>query len=156
MNTRKYWVAAISKEHTMRGVAGDFIQVCHGKQAPLKRMKKGDYLLIYSSKITMEGNEKCQAFTAIGKVMDSEVYQFQMTETFMPFRRNIDFLECRETSIIPLINNLEFIPNKKSWGYPFRFGFFEINENDFNFISSKMIQNETEVSNFIKTINTNE
>lgn len=142
MNTTKYWVAAVSKEHTMRGVAGSFMQVCHGKLAPLKRMKKGDYLIIYSSKITMEGNEKCQAFTAIGQVKDDEIYQFQMAENFNPFRRNIGFLECIESSIIPLINELEFIPNKKSWGYPFRFGFFEIQENDFNIITSKMLQNE--------------
>jgi len=142
MSSVKYWIATISKEHTQRGVNGGFIQVCHGKQAPLKRMKKGDYLIVYSSKISMEGNEKCQTFTAIGKVKDDEVYQFQMTENFKPFRRNIDFIECSESSIIPLINDLEFIPNKKSWGYPFRFGFFEIKENDFNLIASKILQNE--------------
>ncbi len=95
----KYWVAAISKEHTQRGASGNFIQVCHGKQAPLKRMKKGDYLIVYSSKITMEGNEKHQKFTAAGQVMDDEVY-------------------------------------------PFRFGFFEIKENDFNLIASKMLKDE--------------
>ncbi len=65
-----------------------------------------------------------------------------MTENFNPFRRNIDFFECKECSIIPLINDLEFIINKKSWGYPFRFGFFEIKENDFNLISSKMLHYE--------------
>ena len=36
MNSTKYWIATISKEHTLRGVAGGFMQVCHGKQAPLK------------------------------------------------------------------------------------------------------------------------
>ncbi len=147
MNTTKYWIAAVSKQHTMRGVAGSFMQVCHGKQAPLKRMKKGDYLLVYSSKITMEGNEKCQAFTAVGRVKDDEVYPFQMSENFIPYRRNIDFLECVESPIIPLINNLEFISNKKSWGYPFRFGFFEVKEHDFNLIASKMLRNETAFSN---------
>jgi predicted RNA-binding protein len=142
MKTMKYWIATISKEHAMRGVADSFIQVCHGKEVPLKRMKKGDYLLIYSSKITMEGNEKCQAFTAVGHVKDDEIYQYQMTENFKPFRRNIEFLNCTESSIIPLINDLEFISDKKFWGYPFRFGFFEIKEQDFNFITSKMLQNE--------------
>lgn len=142
MNTTKYWIAAISKEHTQRGVNGNFIQVCHGKQEPLKRMKKGDYLIIYSSKITMEGSEKLQAFTAIGQVADDEIYQFQMTENFKPFRRNIEFLKSVECLITPLINDLEFIPNKKTWGYPFRFGFLEIKENDFNLITSKMLQNE--------------
>lgn len=142
MSDKKYWIATVSKEHTLRGVAGGFMQVCHGKQAPLKRMKKGDYLIVYSSKITMEGNEKCQAFTAIGQVEDDNVYQYEMTDNFKPFRRNIRFIESVESSIIPLINDLEFIPNKKSWGYPFRYGFFEIKENDFNLITSKMLQNE--------------
>jgi hypothetical protein len=113
MSTQKYWIAAVSKEHAQRGVNGSFIQVCHGKKTPLKRMKEGDYLLVYSSKNTMEGNEKCQAFTAIGKVVDNEVYQYQMTNDFKPFRRNIEFHECKEAPIAPLINDLEFIPNKK-------------------------------------------
>jgi len=142
MNSTKFWIAAVSKEHTMLGVAGSFIQVCHGKQAPLKRMKKGDYLIVYSSKITMGGNEKCQTFTAIGQVKDDKIYQFQMTENFNPFRRNMEFIECNGCSIIPLINDLEFITNKNSWGYPFRFGLFEIKEKDFNFITSKMLKNE--------------
>ena len=142
MNSTKYWIATVSKEHTLRGVAGGFMQVCHGKQAPLKRMKKGDYLIIYSSKITIKKKKKCQAFTAIGQVIDDNVYEYEMTENFKPYRRNINFLQCEESSIIPLINDLEFIPNKKSWGYPFRFGFFEIKENDFNRITSKMIQDE--------------
>ncbi|MCX2585247.1 EVE domain-containing protein [Pedobacter sp. MR22-3] len=142
MNTTKYWIAAISKEHAQSGVNGNFIQVCHGKQTPLKQMKKGDYLIIYSSKITMEGNEKLQAFTAVGQVADDEIYQFQMTENFKPFRRNIEFLKSVECLIAPLINDLEFILNKKKWGYPFRFGFLEIKENDFHLITSKMLQHE--------------
>lgn len=143
MNTAKYWIVVISKEHTRLAVNGNFMQACHGKQAPLKRMKKGDYVIIYSSKFTMDGNEKLQAFTAVGQVADNEIYQFQMTENFKPFRRNIEFLKSVECLIAPLINDLEFIPNKKKWGYPFRFGFLEIKENDFNLITSKMLQNES-------------
>jgi len=144
MNTPKYWIATISREHTQRAITGNFIQVCHGKQSPLKRMRQGDYLLIYSSKVTMEGNEKCQAFTAVGQVTDNDVYQLQMTDTFKPFRRNIRFLKSKETPITPLINELSFIPNKKSWGYPFRFGFFEIKEHDFSLITSQMLNHEIE------------
>lgn len=143
MNTAKYWIVVISKEHTQLAVNGNFMQACHGKQAPLKRMKKGDYVIIYSSKFTMDGNEKLQAFTAVGQVADNEIYQFQMTENFKPFRRNIEFLKSIECLIAPLINDLEFIPNKKRWGYPFRFGFLEITENDFNLITSKMLRNQS-------------
>lgn len=86
----------------------------------------------------MSSSEKLQAFTAIGKVMDDNVYSFQMTETFIPFRRTIEFYDCKECSIIPLIDQLDFIENKKFWGYPFRYGHFEISEKDFKLIASKM------------------
>ena len=142
MKKQKFWIAVISKEHALRGIEGNFTQVCHGKQGPLKRMTAGDWLVIYSPKLTMNGTDKLQCFTGLGQVADDVVYPFAMTETFIPFRRNITFEPCQETSILPLINELEFIPNKKSWGYPFRFGFLEISENDFNLISSKLLKYE--------------
>jgi predicted RNA-binding protein len=97
------------------------------------------YLLVYSSKISMHGTEKCQCFTAIGKIADDEVYEFEMSPNFKPFRRKIDFYACNEISILPLIAELDFIKNKKSWGYPFRFVFFEIKEKDFNLLASQML-----------------
>jgi predicted RNA-binding protein len=138
----KYWIVVISKDHTMRGVEGGFMQACHGKQAPLKRIKKDDLVLFYSPKQSMGESERCQSFTAIGQAIDDIVYQHQMSESFVPYRRKIKFHECRETSILPLIDKLNFIKNKKSWGFIFRFGFFEIEENDFNLIISNMTIHE--------------
>lgn len=139
----RFWIAVVSKEHTMRGVAGGFMQVCHGKCSPLKRMKEGDWVIFYSPSQTMHGKEKSQSFTAIGRTIDDHVYPFQMTDDFIPFRRNVRFEKCAETPIQPLIEQLEFIKDKSRWGYPFRFGFFEISENDFNLIASKMLKYET-------------
>ena len=136
----KYWIIVASKDHVKRGTAEGFAQVCHGRSSPLKRMKKGDFIIYYSGKQTMDKPAKCQEFTALGKVTDDEIYQFQVSEDFCPSRRNIEFSACEDTSILPLIDNLDFIQNKKSWGYPFRFGFFEINQHDFDLISSKMLQ----------------
>ncbi|UTA69174.1 EVE domain-containing protein [Emticicia sp. 21SJ11W-3] len=136
----KYWVIVASKDHVKRGIADGIAQACHGKAAPLKRMKKGDFVIYYSGKQTFGKPDKCQQFTALGIVIDDETYQFQVSEDFCAARRNIEFSECQDTSILPLINDLDFIQNKKSWGYPFRFGFFEINQHDFNLISSQMLQ----------------
>ena len=137
--TSKYWIAVASKDHVMRGVAGGFIQANHGKQAPLKRMKPGDWVLFYSPKQFLESDTKCQAFTAIGQISDEAIYQVTVTDDFVPFRRNVAFHSSTEVSILPLIEKLEFIPNKKSWGYPFRFGFFEISQPDFDLIQKGMI-----------------
>lgn len=139
MNKTKYWVIVASKDHVKNGIAEGIAQACHGKASPLRRMKKGDFILYYSGKLVFGKEEKCQEFTAIGQVKDDEVYQFQMSPDFCPSRRNITFFEHQDLSILPLINDLDFIQNKKSWGYPFRFGFLEINEHDFQLISSKML-----------------
>ena len=136
----KYWIIVASKDHVETGITEGIAQACHGKVAPLKRMRKGDYLIYYSGKQTLGRPDKCQEFTALGKVADDKIYQVQISENFCPSRRNIDFFQCEKASILPLINNLDFIQNKKSWGYPFRFGFFEINQHDFDLISSKMLQ----------------
>lgn len=143
MNERgiKYWIVVASKDHVKSGVFEGISQACHGKVTPLKRMKKGDFLVYYSGKQTMGKPEKCQEFTALGKVLDNEVYQVQVSEDFCPSRRNIEFLKCNDTSILPLIDNLDFIQNKSKWGFPFRFGILEINQHDFELISSKMLQN---------------
>lgn len=136
----KYWVIVASKDHVKSGIEQGIAQACHGKVAPLKRMQKGDFVIFYSGKKTLGKPESCQEFTAIGQVKDDQVYQFQMTEDFCPSRRNIEFLKSKDTSILPLINDLNFIQNKKSWGYPFRFGFFEIDKHDFNLISYQMLK----------------
>jgi len=140
----KYWVIVASKDHVKTGVAGGFAQACHGKSAPLKRMRKDDFIICYSGKQTMGKAESCQQFTAIGKVTDDEIVEFQVSEDFCPSRRAIEFLPARDVSILPMIGELDFIPNKKSWGYPFRFGFFEIKQRDFKLISSQMLQKEIE------------
>ena len=119
----RYWIVVASRDHVQKGMKEGIAQACHGKSSPLKRMKPGDYVIYYSGKMEFGKNEPCKAFTGIGKVKDSEVYAYQMTPDFCPSRRDIEYLPGREVSIIPLIEDLRFIRNKKSWGYPFRFGF---------------------------------
>jgi EVE domain len=135
----KYWITLVSKDHIALGMAGGFMQANHGKQGSLKRMAINDGVIFYSPNQSYAGNEACQAFTAIGQVTDDNVYQHKMTEDFIPYRRNIQYLPANETLIAPLIEQLDFIQNKSSWGYQFRFGFFEIPEQDFNLIKSIMV-----------------
>ncbi len=82
--------------------------------------------------------EPLQAFTAIGQVVDDEPYQVEMTDDFHPWRRNVDFLSCTETPIRPLIDRLDFIEDKRRWGYKFRFGVFRIDDHDLDVIRSAM------------------
>lgn len=140
MNNRpqKYWIVVVSKDHAMRGVTGGFMQANHGKETPLKKMHKADGVIFYSPKQSYGGDEKLQAFTAIGEAADDEIYQHKMSEDFIPYRRNIHFYKSKEVPIQPLIEKLQFIENKQSWGFRLRFGFFEINEHDYHLIKEKM------------------
>ncbi len=135
----RFWIVVVSKDHIAHGVAGGFMQANHGKQGPLRRMSAGDGVICYSPKQTYQVNKPLQAFTAIGRVADDRVYQHKMNDDFIPYRRNIEWLKCRETPIAPLILTLDFIKNKASWGYQFRFGFFEITERDFKLIEFLMV-----------------
>ena len=139
MREPKYWIIVASKDHVETGIREGIAQACHGKAAPLKRMKQDDFVIFYSGREKFGQPDKCQEFTAIGQVADEEIYPYQMTADFCPFRRKINFIASTCVSILPLINDLEFIQNKRSWGYPFRFGFFEINKHDFDLISSLML-----------------
>jgi hypothetical protein len=44
----RYWIGVVSESHVKLGVEGGFAQLCHGKSAPLRRMREGDWLIYYS------------------------------------------------------------------------------------------------------------
>jgi len=135
----KYWINTVSRDHVQRGVAGGFTQAGHGKPTMLKRLKAGDWIIFYSPKTAYEGGEPLQSFTAIGQVADDGLYQFEMAPGFIPWRRNVAFSQSKEVPIKPLINELSFIQDKTHWGYKFRFGMFEIPEQDFVIIKDAMM-----------------
>jgi hypothetical protein len=134
----RYWIAVASREHVMRGIAGGFAQVCHGKTGPLNRMAPGDWIVYYSPTEKFGETVPCRQFTAIGTIDAGEAYQFQISEDFIPWRRNVTFVDAEEIPIEPLIDKLTFIHDKKRWGFPFRRGCFEISVHDFQLIATQM------------------
>jgi len=138
MSEQKYWIGVASQDHVAKGQEGGFCQLCHGKSYPLKRMRKNDWIIYYSPKKIFKEKTPHQKFTAIGRVVSNEVYQFEMAEGFIPFRKDIEFVAAREADIRPLIDELDFIRDKKRWGYKFRFGHFEISKRDFELIALAM------------------
>jgi hypothetical protein len=134
----RYWIGVASKEHVMRGVQGGFTQVCHGKEGPLKQMSQQDWIVYYSPTIKFGEKTPCQAFTAIGQIREGRPYSFQMSPDFIPYRRDVNFMPCKEISILPLIEKLDFIQDKRRWGFPFRRGCFSISQADFERIAFLM------------------
>lgn len=135
---RQFWIGVVSREHVLRGVAGGFIQLNHGKRAPLQRLRPGDGLVMYSPRTSSPGGDALQAFTAIGMVDTGETYRVTMSEDFEPYRVDVTFYPSREAPIKPLVERLSFIRSKTHWGAAFRFGYVKVPQADFAFIADAM------------------
>lgn len=135
----RYWIGVASRDHVMVGVAGSFCQLGHGKAAPIRRLRPGDWIVYYSPRISYPDGAPLQAFTAIGEVLPGEPYTVAMNPGFVPTRRDVRFVAAaREAAIKPLLERLSFIADQKSWGRIFRRGLIEIPERDFRVIAAAM------------------
>lgn len=132
------WIAVASAEHIRIGRAGGFMQVCHGKAAPLRRIRPGDHVIYYSPTEKLGGTAPLRCFTALGQVSTGEPYQADMGSGFHPFRRDVRWAEAQVAPITPLLDRLGFSAGKKNWGYQLRFGLFEVSDYDFELIARAM------------------
>jgi hypothetical protein len=134
----RYWVGVVSKEHVLRGVAGGFAQVGHGKGGPLRRMAPGDWLVYYSPRQSLDGGKPVKAFTAIGRINGDTVYQVEMAPDFHPWRRDVAYLPVRDAPLGPLLPALSTAAGRPNWTSRLHFGHFELNAEEFAVISAAM------------------
>jgi hypothetical protein len=135
------WIAVASAEHALRGrdhQPSGFMQVCHGKQAPLRRLQAGDVVAYYAPAQTMGGKDRLQSFVSIGVVLAGHAYAVDMGGGFVPYRRDVHYVSARPAAIAPLLDSLGFVEDRRRWGYPFRLGLFQISRADMVCIVSAM------------------
>ena len=68
--TRRNWIAVACALHARRGCAtpgAGYMQVCHGKVAPLQRIRPGDRVAYYAPTVTM-GEEPVQGLFGVAQV----------------------------------------------------------------------------------------
>ncbi|QLZ69080.1 EVE domain-containing protein [Legionella sp. PC1000] len=134
----KNWLAVACVEHVRLGKYIGVMQVCHGKLAPLKRIKPNDVIIYYSPTTSFQGKDTLRSFTAIGIVSPGEPYQVTTNPDFRPFRRHVHWAKALEIPIAPLLNYLDFTRNNKNWGYQLRYGLIQMSEHDKLIIASAM------------------
>lgn len=140
------WIAVASAEHARRGrdhaltapSGRGFMQVCHGKRAPLGRVQPGDRVAYYAPARTMGGKDGLQSFVSIGTVLPGEPYAFDMGGGFVPYRRDVRYVPAREAPIAPLLDAFEFVEDRRRWGAKFRFGLFEVSGHDMRLVAQAM------------------
>jgi hypothetical protein len=134
----KYWINTVSRDHVRAGAEGGFTQANHGRDGNLRRLQQGDLMAFYSPRTRYPDGELLQALTAVGRVADDAPYQAEMSPTFHPWRRRVEFFPCEVAPIRGLLAELAFIGDRRNWGFVFRRGLFEIGEDDFRRIASAM------------------
>ncbi len=133
------WVGVVSRSHVLRGVAGGFAQLCHGRCGPLMKMSVGDWLVYYSPRADFPSGAPLRAFTALGRVVGESAYEVDMGRGFVPYRRDIAFVKgAREVALRELASTLEFVRGRPSWGMLARRGHFEIGLADLRRIAAAM------------------
>ncbi|MFD2306089.1 EVE domain-containing protein [Enterococcus termitis] len=132
-----YWIGVASEDHVKIGKSGGFCQLCHGKGAPLNKMREGDWLIYYAPKKSLQSKEPCQQFVAIGQILAGEAYPFEMGPDFIPFRKDVAYVD--QVEAVPLKAVADY-PLWQEYRSRLRFGHFQIPKELFDFISFKMIK----------------
>ena len=81
---RGVWIAVACAEHVRRWREGGFMQVCHGKAAPPRRVQPGDGVAYYSRTVALGSKVPYRAFTAAGIVEGTKPYPFDMGRASSP------------------------------------------------------------------------
>ena len=139
--TRRNWIAVACAEHVRRGVSLGFMQACHGKGAPLRRIAPGDRIAYYSPATTMGGTDRLQSFTALGIVRDGAVYRADMGGDFQPFRRDVRDLAAQSVPAATLVGRPGFALSGAHWGAKLRFGLLAVDDASMDMISGAMMPN---------------
>lgn len=137
---QKFWIVTVSADHAENALNWGVVQACHGKIAPLRRMKAADGVVIYSPKTRFRGTESLMAFTAIGRVRDAAPYQVEMDGGFVSWRRGVQWqTAAKQLPIRPLLDQLELTRGQASWGMMFRYGLIGCSRTDFALIARAMV-----------------
>lgn len=137
------WLAVASADHVAIGRRGGFMQVNHGKAAPLRRIQPGDRVVYYSPSQRYSPShaarekDRLQAFTAVGTVRQGEPYRAEMSEGFLPWRRDVAWHAGGQVLLSELRQALA-ITRTPNWGYRLRQGLVEIGEADMTIIAEAM------------------
>ncbi len=138
MANRQYWIGVIARDAVQVAMRAGYAQLSHGKKEPLLKMEAGDGFVFYSPKDHFPNGKPYQKFTGVGKVSTGIIYDSGGGTEPKPFRIDIQFYPSHEADVRPLIERLSFIEDKTHWGYPFRFGYLSIPEQDFRLIAAAM------------------
>ena len=130
------WLGIVSADHVARGVRLGIVQTNHGQRAGLARMHPGDTLIYYSPVQRLGDKTPLRAFTAIGEIADTGIWQADEGD-FKPFRRAVTYRPARPVPLAAIRAGLD-LTAAPNWGYQLRRGLIQITDRDAATIGAAM------------------
>ncbi len=134
---KKYWISVVPKERVSAAVAQGIMQ-SQGIEAHLNRLNQHDWVIFYSPRADIAGTTKLQTFTAVGQMADSTIFPIKNSPVSKAFGRKVTYVQSKEIPLIPLIQKVAFIRNKKHWGSVFKMSLIQISQDDFELVTKAM------------------
>ena len=116
-------------------VVGGFCRFDHGKPNTILKLRAGDRIVYYSPREKLSGGAAVQAFTALGEVLEGDVFYADEAA-----QRRVRYEEIAPVPIRPLLEQLSFTRGHKSWGLALRRSSFVISEADYHLIAQAAIE----------------
>lgn len=135
------WLGVASAEHVRRGVSLGIAQIGHGKREGLARMNPGDTLIYYSGRERLDDASTLKQFTAIGVVVDDEIWQAD-EGAFKPFRRRVRYESASPVPLDSIRSQLD-LTSKPNWGHQLRRGLVSLSDRDAAIIRAAMLAGDT-------------
>lgn len=123
------WLGVVCADHVTRGVQLGIAQTNHGRRTGIARMRPGDWFVYYSPHQSLRRHSPLQAFTAIGRVEEGDIWQAD-EGTFKPWRRRVAYLPG--TGSVPLadLRAVLDLTASPTWGHQLRRGLVPLTAHD--------------------------
>lgn len=131
------WLGVASAEHVRRGVGLGIAQIGHGKRSGLARMKEGDTVVYYSPVERRGDKTPLRQFTAIGTIVDDEIWQADEGD-FKPFRRRVCYEDAQPVPVEDVKIHLQ-LTTAPNWGYQLRRGLVSLDAEDVAVLRESML-----------------
>lgn len=125
-----YRVVVASQDHCQRWMKEWFVQACHGKIRPMKKMSKWDIIFLYAPKKEFGKDEKLQAFVWMLKVTSDEIEQVEMFPWFTPYRKHTQTIATANIYLHDLKGKIAFFTDNKNIWLEMRKWFFQLPDED--------------------------
>jgi predicted RNA-binding protein len=140
----RYWILCMSEDNYEIARTQGLIGLAERHKVAIQKLAIGDMITFYISKKKVDSlpndpADKVQQFRGMagvtGDAFESNdlIWHVREGEIF-PHRREVEFLADGRAEARPLIPRLSFVTNTAFWGLPFRKGYEEVTQKDFETI----------------------